>query len=119
MLNLSDAKSHDISGKLNVQKLLESDFINRYLGFVESYDKIHGTHFFDIVSEWFEKKEYANICYLFSIPLYPSYPLPFTMQEFIFMDPAKIAIYKEMCMKICALKDEKKALFQEFNSFYE
>ena len=120
MLNLNEAKSHDITGKLNAQKLSKSDFIDRFLGFVESYDKMYGSHFLAIVSDWFLKKKYDNIWYLFNTSSsYFSYSLPFTMHEFIFMEPAQIAMYKEICMKICTLQDEEKALFQEFKLFYE
>lgn len=107
--------------KLNVEKLLESDFIDRFLGFVEAYDEIFDKNVFDTVVDKcldYGKEEYDYIKY-FLMTSYSEYSLPFRMENFINMTLDDFATCQEKYAKICALLDEKRALYEEFNTFYE
>lgn len=105
---------------LNEGKLLESDFIDRFLGFVEAYEEVRGINLIDTVEEWlsYNKKEYDNIKYFLQTSS-TEYNLPFTIQDFISMSSNELIAYQEKCTKISALLDEKRALYQEFILFYE
>lgn len=105
---------------LNVEKLLKSDFIDRFLGFVEAYDTVLNKNVFSSVEKWLEcgKEDYDCIKY-FLMTLAPEYKLPFRIEEFIFMSPEELAKEQEKCAKICALLNEKRALYEEFLTFYE
>ncbi len=104
--------------KLNVERLLESDFIDRFLGFIEEYESVCGINLFDTVSDWLSEEEYDYIKYFLNTTV-SEYHLPFDIRDFIYMDYDKFIDYQEKCIKISALLDEKKSLYQEFNSFYE
>lgn len=107
--------------KLNIKKLLKSDFIDRFLDFVEAYDEAFDKNVFDtVVDKWLDygKEEYDCIKYfLATSPL--EYSLPFSIEDFVNMTLDDFVLYQEKCAKICALLDEKKALYEEINTFYE
>lgn len=119
---IADFEEDDVSyKKLNEEKLLESDFIDRFLGFVEAYDKAFNTNVFDSVSKWlsYGNEEYDYIKY-FLMTSHSDYSIPFTIEEFICINSKQLLVgYQKKCTKICALLDEKRALYEEFNTFYE
>lgn len=107
--------------KLNVDKLLETDFIDRFLGFVEAYDEVFNRDVFNTgVAQWLEynNEDYDCIGY-FLYTSFSEYAFPFNINDFTFMSLSEITQCYEKCTKICALLDEKRALYQEFNTFYE
>lgn len=94
---------------LNQKALEESHFLDRFLGFIEAYDAINETIFFESAKKWVEKKDFHAIkCYLLSNPI--EYSCPFTIKDFAFMTEEEIKFAKEQSVKILALLDEKKAL---------
>ena len=109
-----------ICKKLNVEKLLESDFIDRFLGFVEAYEEVFNRNVFNTVTKWLEygHEEYDNIKYFLHTSS-SEYSFPFTINDFTFMSFGEIIQSYEKCTKICAVLDEKRALYEEFNTFYE
>ncbi len=118
----ADFEEDDVTyKKLNIDRLLESDIIDRFLGFVEEYDKVFGKNVFDtVVDKWLDygKEDYDCIKY-FLMTSSSEYCLPFNMKDFISMTLYDFVLSKEKCVKICALLDEKRALYQEFITFYE
>ncbi len=118
----ADFEEDDVTyKKLNIDRLLESDIIDRFLGFVEEYDKVFGNNVFDtVVDKWLDygKEDYDCIKY-FLMASSSEYYLPFSMEDFISMTLDDFVLYQEKCAKICALFDEKRALYQEFITFYE
>lgn len=117
----ADFEEDDVSyKKLNVEKLLESDFMDRFLGFVEAYDEVFNNNVFDSVEKWLEygKENYDCIRY-FLMTSRSDYSIPFTIEEFICMNSKQIIDYQKKCAEICVLLDEKRALYEEFNTFYE
>ncbi len=107
--------------KLNVEKLLESDFIDRFLGFVEAYDELFDNNVFDTcVTKWLEYSHEEYDCIKYFLHTSSSeYSFPFSINDFSFMSLSEIISSYEKCTKICALLDEKRALYEEFNTFYE
>lgn len=106
---------------LNVKKLLKSDFIDRFLDFVEAYDEVFDKNVFDtVVDKWLDygKEEYDCIKY-FLMTSRSEYSLPFSIEDFINMTLNDFVTCQEKCAKICALLDEKRALYEEFITFYE
>lgn len=118
----ADFEEDDVTyKKLNEKKLSKSDFINRFLNFLVDYDKVFNKNVFDtVVHEWLDygKEDYDCIKY-FLLTSSQEYSLPFRMEDFINMTLDDFVAYQEKCAKICALLDEKRALYEEFNTFYE
>lgn len=107
--------------KLNIEKLLESDIIDRVLDFLQAYDELFDKNVFDTAtSEWLKygKEDYNCIKY-FLMTSASEYTLPFRIEDFISMTPDELAKEQEKCAKIFALLDEKRALYEEFLTFYE
>lgn len=107
--------------KLNVEKLLETDFIDRFFGFVEAYDEVFNRNVFDTgVAKWlsYHNEDYDCIKYFLHTSS-SEYSFPFSINDFTFMSIDEIIKSYEKCTRMCALLDEKRALYQEFNTFYE
>lgn len=115
----ADFEEDDIK-RLNVERLLESDFIDRFLGFVEVYDKVSGKNVFDSVTKWlsYGNEEYDYIKYFLNTSCF-EYSLPFSIDDFISMSLDEIIEYQKKCAKIREILDEKRALYEEFSTFYE
>lgn len=80
---------------LNVEKLSKSGFINRLLDFVKDYEKARNVKYYDDVVDWFIDQKYTYIkSFLSSVP-------------------------NENIGEKQSLLDRKKALYEEFISFYE
>lgn len=107
--------------KLNKQKLSKSDFICRFLDFTVTYDVVFNKDVFDTATkEWlkYDNEDYECVKY-FLMTSSQEYSLPFSMEDFINMTLDDFVAYQEKCSIICALLDEKRALYEEFNTFYE
>lgn len=115
----ADFEEDDIK-RLNVERLLESDFIDRFFGFAEVYDKVFGKNVFDSVTKWlsYGKEEYDYIKYFLNTSCF-EYSLPFSVDDFISMSSDEIIEYQKKCAKIREILDEKRALYEEFSTFYE
>lgn len=115
-------EKNDVScKKLNVEKLLASDFIDRFLGFAEAYDKEFNNDVFDTATKkWLKsgEEEYEYIKFFLNVTAI-DYRVPITIYEFVAMTPDEHNAFQKKCERICALLDEKRALYQEFNTFYE
>lgn len=85
---------------LNIERLLESDIIDRFLGFVKDYNKVFNKNVFDSVENWlaYHKEEYDNIKY-FLMTSPQQYALPFRIEDFINMTLDDSALYQEKCTK--------------------
>ncbi len=118
----SDLKEDAVSCKqLNVKKLLASNFIDRFLSFSKDYDKEFNTDVFDTATEkWLKygKEEYEYIKFFLNVTTI-EYRIPITIYEFVAMTPDEHKSFQTRCEKICKLLDEKKALYEEFITFYE
>ena len=107
-----------MSNILNTQKLLESNFIERLTGFLQSYSELFGSEKRNIIEECIAKKDYNTIG--FFLKSSSNQPImPFSSREFITMDIPTIMFWKENIIKKCTYIDEKKSLEEEFYSFYE
>ena len=104
--------------KLNFEKLSKADFFSRFLGFMERYDDVNCTSFYNYAKKWVLEKDITNI-QNFLDTWSIEYSLSFSKQDFISMTPGQFAHYQEVYTKVCALLDEKKSLHQELLSFYE
>lgn len=104
--------------ELNKEKLLSTDFIDRLIGFVEKFDAISRKNTLSFVYEWLDKEDYDYIKYFLLISSVETM-LPFSLHEFAMMTPEKLIAFQEFYSKVSTLLNEKQALYEEFNSFYE
>ncbi len=79
---------------LNVEKLYKSDFSTRLLCFAKDYGKARGVNFYDDIVDWFIDQNYTYI------------------KSFLSSPNKNSGINK-------SLLNRKKALYEEFISFYE
>lgn len=109
------------SKKLNVKRLLASGFIDRFLGFLKDYDEMFNNNVLDTaVTKWLKhgEEEYEYIKFFLNVTTI-EYQMPTTIYEFVSMSPDEHIAFQKKCARICALLDKKRALYQEFNTFYE
>lgn len=104
--------------KLNVEKILNTDFTDRFLGFVEKYESIRSIQLLSTAKKWVENEDFDSIKYFLHVTPVECY-IPCTMHEFIFMDISYFEVFQNICTEISALLDEKKYLYHELTSFYE
>lgn len=80
---------------LNVKKLSSSDFPTRLLAFAKDYGKAKNVNFYDDIVDWFIDQNYTYI------------------KSFLSSIPSQGSGVNQ------SLLDRKKALYEEFISFYE
>ncbi len=80
---------------LNVEKLYKSDFSTRLLCFAKDYGKARGVNFYDDIVDWFIDQNYTYI------------------KSFLSSTPNENNGINK------SLLNKKKALYEEFISFYE
>lgn len=103
---------------LNVKKLLKTDFIERFLGFVEKYETVRDVNLFETAYKWISTMDFDCVkSFLHTIPV--EYSLPFTITDFVYMSYDDFLQFQGKSTEILALLDEKKSLYQELLSFYE
>lgn len=104
--------------ELNKEKLLNTDFIDRFLCFIKKFDNVCRKNTLSFVQKWIDEEEYD---YIKSFLLITSIEtvIPITMHEFATMVPEKILAFQNFCSSVSALLNEKQTLYEEFNSFYE
>ena len=103
---------------LNEEKLLNSDFLDRFIGFAQRYEQIIGNPLVSSVQNWIFKKEFDSIGYYLDCSSC-DHLLPFTAEQFITMEPGDLLFWQDFITKKCAVLDERKALRQVFFAFYE
>lgn len=106
--------------KLNKEKILETDFIDRFLGFVERYDDIYDTNHSIDMEGHIASQNFYSIHKFIKPKISDSINFaPFSIKQFLSMSIEEIIHFQEYFSKIYSLIDEKKALYEEFLSFYE
>ena len=107
------------NGKLlNKQKLLNSDFIDRFFGFIEEYDNIRKTDSLNSVTKWIDNEDYSYIRHFLHLSPKESM-VQLSVYEFIYLTTSDFLELQNSYSKLAALFDEQKSLYQEFLSFYE
>lgn len=104
--------------KLNVEKFLKSDFLNRFLAFAKEYDTLLDSNVLETSKTWIKQKDYELIRYFLNCNP-QEYALPFSLREFISMNYSEFAIWQIFALDFYNILEEKNKLYQEFNSFYE
>ncbi len=102
---------------LNVEKLVNSDFLDRLLGFVEKYSEVFNTNVVPACYGWIERQDFEAISYFLRSTVL-DFRLPFSLHDFISMNTSTFMYFHERITQICTLWDERAALYEEFNSFY-
>ena len=102
---------------LNVEKLLNSGFIDRILGFSHAYDEAFNTQTEESITNLIKKKQYDAI--IFFLDSSSNILLPFSAQNFALMDSFELKAWQDFISKKIALADERVTFKEEFNSFYE
>ena len=102
---------------INKEKLLQSDFLDRFLGFMESYSKYWSSYAIFLAKDWVDLEYYDEI--LSFLRNEKELKVPFTMQYFLYMSIYDFECWQNRFSDMCSLLDEKKALYEEFLTFYE
>ena len=77
--------------KLNLEKLLKTDFIDRFLGFLEKYDEVRDTYIYHRAQKWINEKNFDSIRYfLNTTPIETS--LPISLNQFVSMNYEDVVI---------------------------
>lgn len=101
---------------LNTEKILNSDFIDRLIGFAEDYDSLRHSNCLEEIQKWLKDENYSYIRYF----LAPDESIfTFSIYEFISLNANTFVYWQEFYTKLAILLDEKRALYEEFISFYE
>lgn len=104
--------------KLNTEKLFNSDFLNRLIGFSEEYDFLRNSNITQTIREWINNENYSYVMHFLSIiPIRSIFPL--SINELISFSADDFIYWQEFYTKLSALLDEQKALYEEMLSFYE
>lgn len=103
--------------KFKEEVFLNSDFSSRLLAFLQEYDCVRNIETVSLVETWLHQKAYESILY-FLHPSAVEWSIPFSMHTFISMSPQELVFWQEYCIKLSALLDEKKLLYQEFQKFF-
>ena len=104
--------------ELNKEKLLNTDFIDRFLSFIKKFDDVCSKNTLSFVQKWIDEEEYDYIkSFLFITSIETM--LPITIHEFTTMTPEKLLSFQNFYIKLSDLLNEKQALYEELNSFYE
>lgn len=115
----ADFAEDDIPRKqLNVEKLLESDFLDRFFAFAEKYDNLLDSSVLETSKTWIKQNDYELIRYFLNCNS-QEYSLPFTLREFISMNYNEFRKSQIFASDLYTILEEKKKLYQELNSFYE
>lgn len=104
--------------KLNTEKLFNSDFLNRLIGFCEEYDSLGNSNITQTIREWINNEDYSYIMHFLSIiPIKSIFPL--SIHELISLNADDFIYWQEFYIRLSALLDEQKALYEEMLSLYE
>lgn len=102
---------------LNVEKLSESGFTDRFLDFVKEYEKARNIKLYDTVVDWFIEKKYEYIKTFLS-----SKPKRYFSGMNTFINKIKCFFsykYRRNFTRMNTLLNKKDNLYKEFMSFYE
>ena len=103
---------------LNYEKLLNSNFIDRFLGFVEKTDIVHNTYLYKSAQKWLDENDFDSIKYFLDTNASES-TITFSLHQFTCMNYTEFVYFQNVYSEIATLIDEKKSLYQELISFYE
>lgn len=104
---------------LNVQKLLESGFINRFKDFTQRYEEAFKKNkITEVAEDWIKKEDYDYIGHFLRTTHFERV-LPFSAEEFIKMEYIKFRNMQYVVSERCKIADEKESLYKEFQTFYE
>jgi len=104
--------------ELNKEKLLKTDFMNRFLNFVERFDLACNKNTLSFVQKWIKEEEYDYIkCFLFTSSIETM--LPFSLHEFAKMKPEEFVALQNFYTKVSGVLHEKQELYEEFLTYYE
>lgn len=103
---------------LNTQKLLNSDFIDRFVGFVEKYDEVRETNNLISVKKWIDNGDYSYIKYFLHLSPMESM-VHLSIYELLNLSVDDFNNLQDSCSKLAILLDEQRALYEEFLTFYE
>lgn len=113
----SDLKKDNI--QFNVQRFLESDFVDRLFDFAEEYEEVRDIKVLDSIKSWLSKKDYDYIKYFLNTTCIEYSLSALNMQSIISMSYEEFKTLQEKYLKIYKVLNQKKALYKEFCSFYE
>lgn len=105
--------------QFNVQKFLESDFVDRLFDFAEEYEEVRDIKVLDSIKSWLSKKNYDYIKYFLNTTCIEYSLSALDMQSIISMSYEEFKALQEKYLKIYKVLNQKKALYKEFCSFYE
>lgn len=105
--------------QFNVQKFLESDFVDRLFDFAEEYEEVRDIKVLDSIKSWLSKKDYDYIKYFLNTTCIEYSLSALDMQSIISMSYEEFKALQEKYLKIYKVLNQKKALYKEFCSFYE
>ena len=105
--------------KLNIQRLLESGFIDRFNEFIKRYEEaFRKNKITEIAEDWIKKGDYDYIGH-FLRSAYFERSLPFSAEAFIKMDFLTIKDMQYITSQRIDIAKEKEELYREFLNFYE
>lgn len=104
--------------KTAIDILNKSDFSNRFLDFVKRYENFRNVAHNSIFSSWVEENNYDYIRSYLSASLTDD-SVPFTLTDFVSMSGNQIAFWHDYCLELKYLLDEKKALYENLNQYYQ
>lgn len=105
--------------KTNHLKVLnDSFFFDRFLGFVEQYDKVYGKDTLLTAKKWVAENDYIAISsFLHPSPQETMFYIPYN--ELAFLPAESLAYMQQKAQKIAPLLDEQKALYVELMQAYK
>lgn len=99
----------------DTRKPLPQDFINRFICFVEKYDKIKKTNTLISVKKWLNDKDYSYIGHFLHVSPVDT-TISFNIGDFLNLSVDDFIKLKNSYEEIASLLDEQHALYEEFSS---
>lgn len=121
--NLSDPYAVEDSmcrmGAKPTKNILEDTFFfDRFLGFVEQYDKVYGKDVLLTAEKWVAEKDYIAISsFLHPSPQETMFYIPYN--ELAFLPAESLDYMQQKAQEIAPLLDEQKALYGELMQAYK
>ncbi len=101
----------------SIDVLDKSDFLSRFLDFMDRYEKFRNVTHNSITDCWVEHHNYEYILhYLKPSPTDES--IPFTLTDFVCMSNSEITFWQDYCIKLKYLLDEKKSLYETLKRYH-
>ena len=99
-----------------ITSLTDSKFCERFLNFVQRYEKFKHENILESADVWVRDENYEYIKAFLNISPIEEI-IPFSLTDFARMDEIQMSAWHDYCIELKHLLDEKNALYQELNNY--